>query len=356
MPSHPESKQPAGTPPPQVSIVVPLFNEEGNLQLLYEAIRDAMRASGFTWEVVFVDDGSKDGTFSILRRLHATEDGIHVVRFRRNFGQTAAMAAGLAASNGEILVTMDGDLQNDPRDIPRLVEKLGEGYDVAAGWRVERKDAFLSRLLPSKIANWVISTITGVHLHDYGCTLKALRREVVQELALYGEMHRFIPALAANIGATIAEVGVRHHPRLHGKSKYGISRTFRVILDLITVKFLSGFATRPSHLFGFGGMASLVAGSMITGFLGFQRIFMGVPLADRPLLLLGLLLIASGLQLLTMGLMGEVLCRIYYESQGKPTYIVREALVATRPGPVDGPAKHPPVEIMQRPVVAKGSW
>ena len=356
MPSHLESTKPAGTPPPQVSIVVPLFNEEGNLLLLYESIRDAMRASGFTWEVVFVDDGSKDSTFSILRRLHATEDGVHVVRFRRNFGQTAAMAAGLAASSGEILVTMDGDLQNDARDIPRLVEKLGEGYDVAAGWRIERKDAFLSRLLPSKIANWVISTITGVHLHDYGCTLKALRREVVQELALYGEMHRFIPALAANIGATIAEVGVRHHPRLHGKSKYGISRTFRVILDLITVKFLSGFATRPSHLFGFGGMASLVAGGIITGYLGFQRIFLDVPLADRPLLLLGLLLIASGLQLLTMGLMGEVLCRIYYESQGKPTYIVREALVATRPGPVDGTANQPGAKIMQRTLVAKGGW
>jgi glycosyltransferase involved in cell wall biosynthesis len=335
--------------------VVPLFNEEGNVRLLYNAIREAMGASEYSWEVVFVDDGSRDSTFEILRELHASEEDVHVVRFRRNFGQTAAMAAGLAASRGDVLVTMDGDLQNDPRDSPRLVEKLDEGYDVAAGWRVDRQDPFLNRRLPSKIANWMISTITGVYLHDYGCTLKALRREIARELALYGEMHRFIPALAANIGARIAEVNVRHHPRRHGKSKYGIGRTFRVVLDLITVKFLSGFSTRPSHLFGVGGMAALLTGGGIVGYMGIERIFFNVGLADRPLLLLGILLIASGLQFLTMGLIGEILCRIYYESQGKPTYVVRESLAARTAG-MRGLGTETAEEAVDKSVVGRREW
>ncbi len=322
---------------------------------LYESIREAMQASGYDWEVVFLDDGSQDGTFEILRHLHATEEGIHVVRFRRNFGQTAAMAAGLAVSRGDVLITMDGDLQNDPADIPRLVEKLDEGYDVAVGWRVNRQDPFLNRRLPSKIANWIISTITGVHLHDYGCTLKALRREIAQELALYGEMHRFIPALAADIGARIAEVGVRHHPRRYGTSKYGIGRTFRVILDLITVKFLSGFSTRPSHLFGLGGLAALLSGGALVGYLGIQRIVFAVPLSNRPVLLLGILLVATGLQFLTMGLIGELLCRVYYESQGKPTYVVRESLVARGPT-ADNPESEAVQETAAKSAVGRGDW
>jgi glycosyltransferase involved in cell wall biosynthesis len=249
------------------------------------------------------------------------------VRLRRNFGQTAALAAGLDAARGEVIVTMDGDLQNDPRDIPLLVEKLDDGYDLAAGWRVDRQDPFLSRRLPSRLANRLISLLTGVRLHDYGCTLKALRRDIAKELRLYGEMHRFIPALAADLGATIVEVPVRHHPRRHGRSKYGLSRSIRVCLDLLTVKFLSGYGTRPSHVFGLWGLLAMIGGSAITVYLGVQRLLItGYSLANRPLLLLGILLMVVGVQLVTMGLLGEMLVRTYHESQSKPVYLIREVL------------------------------
>ncbi len=311
-----------------VSVVVPLYNEEDNATPLYCALKAAMEKAERTWEVIFIDDGSTDTTYQVLTRLHTQDNRVRVVRLRRNFGQTAALAAGFSQAQGEIIVTLDGDLQNDPEDISLLITKLNEGYELATGWRIKRQDPFLNRRLPSKLANWLISFITGVHLHDYGCTLKAMRREVAKELELYGEMHRFIPALASNLGAKIVEVPVRHHPRKNGRSKYGITRTIRVVLDLITVKFLSGYSTRPGHLFGAYGILSLLAGSGVTVFLGVQRLFFHTSLADRPLLLLGILLVITGVQLITMGLLGEMLSRTYHESQRKPVYKIAEVLGA----------------------------
>jgi glycosyltransferase involved in cell wall biosynthesis len=325
---------------PEISIVIPVFNEADNIVLLYESLRCSMQGTHYTWEVIFVDDGSGDGTSDILERLHRQDERVCVVRFRRNFGQTAAMAAGLDHAHGEIIVTLDGDLQNDPADIPQLIGKLEEGYDLACGWRVKRRDSF-SRRLPSKIANWLISVTTGVHLHDYGCTLKALRRDIAKELKLYGEMHRFIPALAASLGATIIEVPVRHHPRLHGRSKYGIGRTIRVLLDLMTVKFLSGYFTRPVHLFGLCGMIAMGGGTGITLVLGLQRLFWQTGLSDRPLLLLGILLMIIGTQFITMGLLGEMLARVYHESQEKPVYVIRDVLNAGDQASVSSPAHRP---------------
>jgi glycosyltransferase involved in cell wall biosynthesis len=308
-----------------VSIVIPVFNETENIMPLYHALQSAMREVSQTWEVIFIDDGSTDTTYRALEQLHAQDESVQVIRLRRNFGQTAAMAAGLDHARGEIIVTMDGDLQNDPADIPLLISKLEEGYDLACGWRVNRQDS-LSRRLSSKIANKLISVTTGLYLHDYGCTLKALRREIADELKLYGEMHRFIPALAASLGASIIEVPVRHHPREHGRSKYGLGRTIRVLLDLMTVKFLSGYFTRPSHLFGLCGIITLFLGSGITIVLGLQRVFGKTGLFNRPLLLLGILLTIIGTQFITVGLLGEMLARIYHESQEKPVYAIREIL------------------------------
>ncbi|HXH09774.1 MAG TPA: glycosyltransferase family 2 protein [Alphaproteobacteria bacterium] len=312
---------------PEISIVIPVFNEADNILPLCESLRAAMQETSYTWEVIFVDDGSVDGTYGLLERLHRQDERVCVVRFRRNFGQTAAMAAGLDHAQGDIIVTLDGDLQNDPADIPSLIRKLEEGYDLASGWRVKRHDT-LSRRLPSKIANWLISVTTGVPLHDYGCTLKALRRDIAKELKLYGEMHRFIPALAASLGATIVEVPVRHHPRRHGRSNYGIGRTLRVLLDLMTVKFLSGYFTRPVHLFGLCGMLAVFSGTGITLVLAMQRLFWQTALSDRPLLLLGILLMIVGTQFITMGLLGEMLARVYHEAQAKPVYVIRTVLNA----------------------------
>jgi glycosyltransferase involved in cell wall biosynthesis len=309
----------------EVSIVIPVFNEADNVMPLYHALRVAMRELSQTWEVIFIDDGSTDSTYRTLEQLHAQDGNVQVIRLRRNFGQTAAMAAGLDHARGEIIVTMDGDLQNDPADIPLLISRVEEGYDLATGWRVNRQDS-LSRRLPSKMANKLISVTTGLCLHDYGCTLKALRREIADELKLYGEMHRFIPALAASLGATIIEVPVRHHPRKHGRSKYGFGRTIRVLLDLMTVKFLSGYFTRPSHLFGLCGIIALLLGSGITVVLGLQRLLGTAGLFNRPLLLLGFLLTVVGTQFITVGLLGEMLARIYHESQEKPVYAIREIL------------------------------
>jgi glycosyltransferase involved in cell wall biosynthesis len=273
-----------------------------------------------------IDDGSTDDSAQILTRMHAADPHLKVLRFRRNFGQTAALAAGFAYAHGEVIISLDGDLQNDPLDIPRLVAKLNEGYDVVSGWRINRQDPFIRRRLPSQIANWLISLTTRVKLHDYGCTLKALRRDVAKELKLYGEMHRFIPALAGDLGARIAEMPVTHHPRRHGRSKYGLARTLWVILDLLTVKFLSSYSTRPSHLFGLCGLLAAVLGGAITLVLGMQKMFFGVRLGDRPLLLLGVLLMVIGVQFVTLGLIGEMLARTYHESQEKPIYWIKEVL------------------------------
>lgn len=305
-------------------MVVPVFNEAENLELLYEALCSALEPGPRGWELILVDDGSSDGSLEVARGLAARDRRVTVVSFRRNFGQTAALAAGFAYAAGEVIVTLDADLQNDPADIPMLMEKLEEGWDLVNGWRRDRKDPYLSRLLPSRLANRLIAIITGIPLHDSGCTLKALRREIAQELRLYGEMHRFIPAIAAQLGARVVEVPVNHRKRMAGSSKYGIGRLFRVILDLITVKFLSEFSTRPSHLFGLLGILALIVGSSITGVLVIQRAVFKSPLADRPLLLLSVFMVIIGVQFVTMGLIGEMLSRVYHESQRKPIYLVRE--------------------------------
>ncbi|MFZ0427643.1 MAG: glycosyltransferase family 2 protein [Acidobacteriota bacterium] len=319
-----------------LSVVIPVFNEEASLPSLFEGLRETLAATGRTWEILFVDDGSKDHSAKVIRGLCDREPGCTLIRFRRNFGQTAALAAGLNAARGRVVVTMDADGQNDPSDIPRLLEKLDEGYDLVNGWRRERRDPFLNRRLPSQIANRLISLITGVRLHDFGCALKAMRREIAQDLKLYGEMHRFIPAIATQIGAQVIEIPVTHHPRVSGHSNYGISRTFRVAVDLITIKFLSEYATRPGHLFGLLGLAALVVGASITGFLVIERAFFHSPLADRPLLLLSIFLTLVGIQLITMGLIGEMLSRIYHESQQKPIYVIRETY---RRATADGAAR-----------------
>ena len=309
-----------------LSVVVPVYNEEESLEPLIHELRSVLDPLGRHYELIMVDDGSTDGTYAVLSRLHKTEPRIKVLRFKRNFGQTAAVAAGLAYAQGEIIVAMDGDGQNDPKDIPALLEKLAEGFDLVNGWRSPRRDPFWSRQLPSLIANWLISWMTQVKLHDYGCTLKAIRREVAKELKLYGEMHRFIPAIAFERGARIAEIKVHHRARQWGKSKYGIARTFRVILDLLTVKFLLSYATRPLHMFGLIGLTSGGTGFLIAIYLTVEKIFYQSEIGGRPLLLLAALLILIGFQFITMGLLGEMLARTYHESQNKPIYVIKEIL------------------------------
>jgi glycosyltransferase involved in cell wall biosynthesis len=309
----------------KVSIVIPLYNEEESIPHLYGAIKEVMDGTGRAYEIIFVDDGSRDKSFALLSELQKSDKRVVVVGFRRNFGQTAAMAAGFDYAEGEVIVTMDADLQNDPKDIPKLLEASKE-YDVVSGWRKNRKDKFLSRRLPSVIANWLISFVTGVALHDYGCTLKAYRSEVIKNIRLYGEMHRFIPAIANWVGATITEVETTHHPRKYGTSKYGISRTVRVILDLITVKFLQSFSTRPIHAFGPAGLLLSGIGFLMALYLSYEKIILGYDIGGRPLLLLAILLLIMGLQLVVMGLLGEMLARVYHESQGKAIYVVKRVL------------------------------
>src|SRR3989337_3504872 len=308
-----------------VSIIVPVYNEEESVPILYKAIKDVMDDTGLQYEIIFIDDGSADNTFSLLSSIQKIDNNVVVISFRRNFGQTAAMAAGFDYARGEIIVTMDADLQNDPKDIPRLLEKAKD-YDVVSGWRKNRQDPFFSRRLPSMIANWLISKVTGVYLHDYGCTLKAYRKEVVKNIKLYGEMHRFIPAIASWVGASFTEEVVEHHPRRFGKSKYGISRTVRVILDLITVKFLQSFSTRPIHAFGPIGLAMGFLGFLIALYLSYEKIVLGYNIGGRPLLLLGILFMILGVQLVIMGLLGEMLARVYHESQDKPIYNIKKIL------------------------------
>ncbi len=308
-----------------VSIVVPVYNEEENIPLLHKAIHAAMDPLNISWELVYVDDGSSDNSLKVLEELVCRDvDHSSFVQLRRNFGQTAAIVAGIDHACGEVIVLMDADLQNDPSDIPMLLEKINEGYDVVSGWRINRQDTFITRTLPSRIANGLISWVTGVHLHDYGCTLKAYRREVITGFRLYGEMHRFIPVYARMVGAKIAEVQVHHHPRRFGKAKYGLSRTFKVVMDLFTVKFLLSYANKPIYLFGGVG-----AGLMGLGFLVFLYVFAdryflsGLHMNRNPLLTLCVMLISLGFQSILMGLIAELQVRTYHESQDKPTYTIR---------------------------------
>ena len=309
-----------------LSIVIPLLNEEENIPELYGELTEVLATINRTSEMVFVDDGSTDKSFQLLKELQQKDPRVVVVSFRKNFGQTAAMAAGFDYARGDVIVTMDADLQNDPRDIPLLLEKIDQGCDVVTGWRYDRKDAFINRRLPSMIANKIISKTTGVNLHDYGCTLKAFRQEIIKTIKLYGEMHRFIPAIASGMGISIAEVKVNHRARKYGTSKYGISRTFRVILDLLTVKFLLSYSTRPIHVFGMFGLASSGLGMLLALVMIFQRQFFGTPMGDRPLLLLAILLLFMGVQFITIGLLAELQARTYHESQDKPIYYVQQVL------------------------------
>lgn len=313
-------------PKVDVSIVVPLYNEADSLSHLYEGFRPLLDSWDRKFEIILVDDGSTDETPQILRELQAQDSRLIIVILRRNFGQTAAFAAGFDRAQGDVMITMDGDLQNDPRDIPVLLAKLDEGFDIVSGWRVHRQDSFVTRRLPSIIANHLISKITGIHLHDYGCSLKAYRREVVEGIQLYGEMHRFIPALASWMGVKVAEVPVNHSARQYGQSKYGLSRTIRVILDLLTVKFLLDYATRPIQIFGLVGLVMLLIGGCLGTYLTTIRLFFNQPIGDRPLVILAALLVMVGVQLIVMGLLGEILVRTYHETQNKPVYVVREVL------------------------------
>lgn len=316
-----------------LSIVVPVFNEEPNLVRLHEQLASALQALGRNYEIVLVDDGSTDGSTEILRDMAARDPHVRVICFRRNFGQTAAMDAGLHAATGEIVITLDADLQNDPADIPLLISKLEEGYDLVHGWRKNRQDKLLTRKVPSKIANWLISRTTGFPVHDLGCTLKAMRREVAQELQLYGEMHRFIPILAHWRGARCAEVVTTHHPRRAGVSKYGLSRTFRVVLDLLTVKYMTQYFVSPMKLFGMAGLATIVQAMFAGAATVIMKLGYGIDMTGNPLLLLSAFLSLAGLQFIVLGMLGELGARTYFESQGKKPYTVRETFNFESPGP-----------------------
>jgi glycosyltransferase involved in cell wall biosynthesis len=308
-----------------VSIVVPLYNEADNVEGLVRELSDTLDRSARAAEVILVDDGSTDGTAEKLVGIPARDPRFRVILLRRNFGQTAAMSAGFDHARGAVIVAMDGDLQNDPNDLELLLEKIEhEGFDIVSGWRKNRRDALITRKLPSWTANWLIGRITGVKLHDYGCSLKAYRTEVLKNVRLYGEMHRFIPALASWGGASITEVPVNHRARQRGISKYGIGRTIRVLLDLITVKFLLSFSTRPLQVFGVWGLGLFGTGALISLYLTYLKLFRGEILSQRPLLVLGVLMIIMGVQLISMGLLGEITIRTYHESQSKPTYVIRE--------------------------------
>jgi glycosyltransferase involved in cell wall biosynthesis len=317
---------------PDLSVVIPIHNEAPNLQALYDEFTTTLTAWGRSYELVLVDDGSTDDSFAMMAAMQARDPRVRVIRFRRNFGQTAAFAAGFRYARGRLIATADGDLQNDPADIPRMVALIEQGHDIVCGWRKDRKDTLLTRRLPSMLANRLISRATGVRLHDYGCSLKVFRSEVVKPLKLYGEMHRFLPAIASELGVSITEVVVNHRPRRHGTSKYGLSRTVRVILDLLTVKFLLSYSTRPLQIFGLVGGGMLGVGLLVSAWLAYLRLFGYQSIADRPLLLFGILLIFSGLQLVTLGLLAELQSRTYHESQDKPVYVIREIREAAPEG------------------------
>ena len=310
-----------------LSLIIPVYNEEENLPLVYDAVLRALSPLKDTWEVIFVDDGSKDKSFDVLKSLVEQDpEHVRVLSFRRNFGQTAAIAAGLDHACGEIIVLLDADMQNDPADIPMLLAKLDEGYDLVSGWRKDRKDNRLTRTIPSNLANGLISWTTGVHLHDYGCTLKAYRRDALEGFRLYGEMHRFIPVFAHAVGARITELPVRHHARKFGKAKYGLERTVKVLLDLFTVKFLLSYSNKPIYLFGGTGFFLMFAGAADLLFLLVRRTFFGTPVFTSPLLQIGVMFFIMGFQSILMGLIAELLARTYHESQQKPTYTIRNAI------------------------------
>jgi len=311
----------------EVSVVVPLLNEQDNIRALYEQITQTL-AGKYEYEVIFIDDGSTDNSFTVLAGLQKADAKVRVIRFRKNFGQTAALSAGFDHSHGKIIIAIDADLQNDPADIPRMIEKLYEGFDVVSGWRKKRHDNAITRLIPSRIANWLIAKITGVELHDFGCTLKAYRREILEQINLYGEMHRFIPALASWSGAKICELVVNHRHRTAGVAKYGIGRTLKVVLDLITIKFLGSFSTKPIYIFG--GLGLITAfGSLIGGLMVLYQKFISashLPMNRNPLLVLTAMLVTATIQFILMGLIAELLVRTYHESQNRPTYVIKEIL------------------------------
>lgn len=307
-----------------ISVVLPVLNEEPNLEPLYQEIHASLSKVGLSYEIIFIDDGSTDGSFELLKKLSASNPSIKIIRFRKNFGQTAALAAGFRHAKGEVIITLDADRQNDPADIPKLIEKINEGYDLVSGWRYDRQDKWLSRRLPSILANKLISWATDVKLHDYGCTLKAMRSDVAKHITLYGELHRFIPAVASWMGVRIAEVRVNHRPRTAGQSKYGISRVFRVVLDLVTVKFLLSYSGRPIHFFGIPGLICGFIGFFLALYMTVEKLFFDVALGDRPLLLFAVMLILLGVQFIIFGLLGELQIRTYHETLDKPTYIIRE--------------------------------
>jgi glycosyltransferase involved in cell wall biosynthesis len=312
--------------PPEVSIVIPVYNEEESLGFLYDNLMAVLDKLERSYEVILIDDGSRDKSYEKMKSFHEKNTNFKIIKFRRNFGQTAAMRAGFDYSQGEIIITLDSDLQNDPQDIPNMLAKMQEGYDIVSGWRKNRKDKLFSRRMPSVIANRLISRLFNVHLHDYGCTLKAYRKEVLENVELYGEMHRYIPAVASWMGINVAEIEVNHHPRKFGKAKYGISRTSRVILDLMTIKFLLTYSKKPMQIFGLAGVIATIGGVGVTIWLIIERLFFNQPLAARPLFILAISVIFVGIQLITMGLLGEIIMRTYHEGTGKPTYFVREIL------------------------------
>lgn len=306
-----------------ISIVIPVYNEEDNVQPLYENLEPVLSKLGRTYEVILIDDGSKDSTYGKLLELHKKNNNFKVIKFRRNFGQTPAMRAGFDFATGGIIITLDADLQNDPEDIPKILEKMDEGYDIVSGWRKNRQDK-ASRRFPSIVANKIISGLFGVRLHDYGCTLKAYRKEILDNIELYGEMHRYIPAIASWMGIRVAEIPVNHRARKFGKAKYGISRTLRVILDIITIKFLLTYSKKPMQIFGLVGLFTSLVGFIITAYLIIERLFFDQPLSTRPLFILSIFMIFIGVQLITMGLLGEIMMRTYHEGTGKATYVIRE--------------------------------
>ncbi len=316
-----------GKQSPELSIVVPVLDEQDNITPLYEQITQLLDG-GHNYEILFVDDGSSDNSLEILKKLHDSDSRVRVILFRKNFGQTAALSAGFTHARGSIIVALDADLQNDPADIPKMIARLNEGFDVVSGWRKKRHDNTLTRLLPSKAANWLISRITGVKLHDYGCTLKAYRKEVLAETKLYGEMHRFIPALASWNGAKVTEMVVNHRPRTSGVAKYGLGRTWKVVLDLITVSFLGSFSTKPIYVFGSLGLFSAVASIIFGLTVIYQKVNFDTDMSGNPLLILTAVLIIATIQFILMGLLAELLVRTYHESQNRPTYVIKEFLDA----------------------------
>jgi len=309
-----------------LSIVIPVYNEKTSIPFLYDELTSALDKLGKSYEVILVDDGSRDGTFEELVKMHEKNCNFRIVRFRRNYGQTPAMAAGFDVSRGEIIITLDADLQNDPADIPLLLEKIEEGDDIVSGWRTNRQDKAISRRLPSIIANKLIGFLTGVRIHDYGCTLKAYRSEIIKNIDLYGEMHRYIPAVASWLGVSVSEVSVNHRARKYGKSKYGISRTIRVILDIIFIKYMINYSQRPIQIFGLIGLLTGGIGSIITLYLIIMRLFFNQALSTRPLFILSVFMIFIGVQLITMGIIAELIMRTYHESQNKPTYAIKEII------------------------------